>query len=170
MHAAEIEIETTAVSNVLTLEPLLDETERIEPDAGRYVAFYFGESLYCVAAAEVAEVTHPLPVSPLPNGPASLYGISQLRGEIAAIVDLRTLLGERESQSAIRTKFVVLRSAEDDTRVAFPVDRMHEFVSFTDGGSRRQSSSNPFVAFRAAVGDSIVDVVDIQMVKTTLGQ
>jgi chemotaxis signal transduction protein len=96
----------------------------------RFVAFFIGPSLFGVPASEVAEVAHPVTVTPLPNAPSSLHGIAPLRGEVLAVVDLSGLVGETSESAMPRPKFVVLNARSDgDTQIAFPVDRMHEIVS-----------------------------------------
>ncbi|MEJ7847780.1 MAG: chemotaxis protein CheW [Pyrinomonadaceae bacterium] len=94
----------------------------------RFIAFYFGLGLYCVRAEVVAEVIHALPVAVLPNSPRGISGITAIRGEVIAVLNLKELVNEEGGAGHAKSKMVVLRSPENQTQFAIPADRMHEVV------------------------------------------
>ena len=94
----------------------------------RFIAFYFGQGLYCVRAEAVAEVIHALPVAFLPNSPHGVSGITAIRGEVIAVLNLKELVNEESGAGQAGSKMVVLRSPENQTQFAIPADRMHEVV------------------------------------------
>ncbi len=101
-----------------------------EADCEKFVAFFLGDNLYGVQSAAVAEVSHPLSVTPLPAAPELLIGIASLRGEVIAVINLRKLIGEESQNASPKPKLVILKEpgGDGDTQIAFPVDKMHEIV------------------------------------------
>ncbi len=146
---------------LLELEARVDDQPAPpEGRTARFVTFYFGERLYGVPAQDVLEIAHPIPFTPLPNAPDSLLGIAPLRGEIVAVIDLKSLLGEVSSSSQ-RSKFVILRSETDETASAFPVDLMHEFITLPETDFVPSSDPVPaYLSGRASFGDAVFDILD----------
>ena len=103
-----------------------------EPSASqkceRFIAFYFGHSIYCVRAEKVAEVIHALPVAMLPSSPHGISGITAIRGEVIAVVNLPELTNQEGGAEHDESKMVVLRSPENQTQFAIPADQMHPVV------------------------------------------
>lgn len=99
----------------------------------KYVVFALDEELYAVHSNLVAEVLSPLPVTPLPGVPEWLSGVANLRGEIISVVDLRKFWKKKPAVSASsspqKNKLIVLRSAKDETKIAFIIDRLSEIVT-----------------------------------------
>jgi purine-binding chemotaxis protein CheW len=53
-----------------------------------------------MAAAELAEVARVPPCTRIPNAPASLFGVANVRGRVMPVISLAALLGEDAGQSA----------------------------------------------------------------------
>jgi purine-binding chemotaxis protein CheW len=98
----------------------------------KILSFYLGGELFGISADCISEVTQPLPVTPLPNAPDNLIGISALRGQIVAVLNIKRMLCCELNESPGRSKFLVLRTAKDHIQVAFPADRMHDVISVSD--------------------------------------
>lgn len=97
----------------------------------KYLVFQIDEKQYGVLSRDVHEVASALPVTPLPNVPEWLAGLSNLRGEIITIVDTRKLW-KLKTLPPQRTKFLVFRRRQQDTPVAFVVDKLNELVSLSE--------------------------------------
>ena len=125
-----MEIDLTPVGGEHDLSGESDEKAPESENCAKFVSFYFGENLYAIHAASVAEVSHPLTVTPLPGSGAELRGISPLRGEIVAMVDIKRLVDEPSQNSLAKIKTLVLKSVnKDDTPIAFDVDKLGEIVA-----------------------------------------
>lgn len=101
--------------------------------ASRYVLFDLGETRYAVAIDGVAETGELPKWTAVPNVPPWVRGVANLRGEILALVDLRTLLGlpRRERESTAR--LVVVRSAAGGgTTVGWIVDAIRGMAVIAD--------------------------------------
>ena len=95
----------------------------------KYVVFALDEELYAVHSNLAAEVLGPLPVTPLPGVPEWLSGVTNLRGEIISVVDLRKFWQKNSAASPQKNKLIVLCSAKDNTKIAFVVDYLSEIVT-----------------------------------------
>jgi len=171
MNTLDSETNVAISPDLFELEIATTIHERVDyGKRSRFVTFYCGDKLYGVAAAEVAEVVHPLPVSPFPNGPDTLIGISALRGEIVALVDLQKVLSETSQRSQGRSKFILLRSAENETKPAFSVDRMHEIVSVSDDHISRGGISAPGIAGEADINGTVLHIIDVRVITAAIAE
>ncbi len=108
-----------------------DTVER--PQLTKYVAFFIGDSLRCVPAADIAEVVPPLSPAPVPNIGSPVLGIASVRGEIVTMVDIRSLLQVEGTEPLTqRSRTVVLKQSPGQAQPAFTVDRMWELVQLSD--------------------------------------
>lgn len=111
--------------------PFFDGDKNDSRDGEKYLVFQIDEKLYGVNSRNISEVANPIPVTPLPNVPAWLLGISNLRGEIIPIVNLRKFWKRKDSKSD-KTKLIIFRTEESDSSVAFAVDKLHEMITLAE--------------------------------------
>jgi purine-binding chemotaxis protein CheW len=104
-----------------------DETAKII-DGEKFVVFFLDDELFAVRAEHVAEIVRPLEYTPLPNSPAWLHGISNLRGEIVSVLNLSKICGKRSAPDSSKTRLIVLKSEISASSIAFPVDRLSEII------------------------------------------
>lgn len=77
---------------------------------GAVLTFRVGDRRMAVDAAEVAEVVRQPRITRVPHAPAALAGITSLRGEVAPVISLATLIGAPAAASA-STRVIVLRGS-----------------------------------------------------------
>lgn len=130
-----------------------------EPKCERFVAFLLGEKLYGVRSDRIAEVAQPQPITPLPNAEPGLMGITALRGEIIAVLDLAYLLGEVSAPISGKPKLVVLHSSDSEAQISFQVDRMHEVVTLAANQIEPAGSTSPIDGL-AAVNGRVLYILD----------
>ncbi|MBC7797580.1 MAG: chemotaxis protein CheW [Pyrinomonadaceae bacterium] len=93
----------------------------------KHIVFKLDENLFAFSAADVMEIAHPLKVTPLPFVPSWLTGVTNLRGDILAVVDLRRLWNKESAmQGANKTKMLVLRSRKENLMMGLVVDSVRE--------------------------------------------
>ena len=63
----------------------------------RLISFALGGESYCVDINDLKEVVKLPPVTRVPNTPDSVVGVTNLRGEILSILDIRHLFGLAEN-------------------------------------------------------------------------
>src|SRR5215203_3126872 len=98
-------------------------------DGEKFVVFFLDDELFAVSAAAVAEIVRPLEFTPLPNSPAWLLGIANLRGQIISVLNLSKIFNKPVVAGA-KAKSIVLKphAAAAAASIAFPVDRLSEVV------------------------------------------
>jgi len=63
------------------------------PPERQLVLFGVGTVVYGLPIERVREVVNPLEIIPLPHAPASVIGVTDHRGEVVPVIDLRTRFG-----------------------------------------------------------------------------
>lgn len=94
----------------------------------KFISFEIGEQLFCVAAAAVQEVVHPISPALVPFGPSWLLGLGALRGEPVAIIDPATVAKQTRPIPNAKPKTIVFRSSPNQTQFALPVDSLREMI------------------------------------------
>lgn len=115
---------------------LLDRPVGETADAGaerQVVALHLGDEVYGVDIARVHTVLTPQPITSLPNVPAAIKGVMNLRGRILPVLDLRTRFGlaplPAEGQKSAR---IVIVEAEGLT-AGLIVDSVSEVLRLPAG-------------------------------------
>ena len=104
---------------------LSDSSGRYRPNqAKNLVSFLVGTVRYAVDIQLVREIVNPLPFVSLPHAPDEVIGVSDHRGEVLPIVDLRIRFGIRNPESTRRTKWIIARTSRHATPVALVVDEV----------------------------------------------
>jgi purine-binding chemotaxis protein CheW len=69
-------------------------TESDDADMRQFVSFVVGEQNYCVDIMAVREIKAWTGITALPNSPAHIRGVINLRGAIVPVIDLRKRFGQ----------------------------------------------------------------------------
>ena len=77
-------------------------------DGSQYLTFRLGEEEYGVEILKVQEIKGYTAITPVPNTPAYLKGVMNLRGTIVPVVDLRAKFGMAETEYTAFTVIIVL--------------------------------------------------------------
>jgi purine-binding chemotaxis protein CheW len=91
-----------------------------------HVLFYLGSQCFALPLSAVKDVKRAPAITRLPHIPSMLAGITVMRGELAAAIDLAACLKIPLSSSE---KTVALSIAHDGEHVAFLVDRLEDVLS-----------------------------------------
>jgi purine-binding chemotaxis protein CheW len=86
------------------------------------VSFLVGEVRYAVEIHLVREIVNPLPTVPLPHAPDEVIGVSDHRGDVLPVVDLRARFGLPEQSQTRKTKWIIVRVPGRDQTFALVVD------------------------------------------------
>jgi chemotaxis signal transduction protein len=100
----------------------------------QYIVFSLGALNYAVPMRQVREVATMPNLTSVPNSPAWLLGIANLRGDLVAHVDLRRFFGLVDNPDA-SSRVAIVQSSTGQTRAGLCVDRVM--------GLRRLSVDNP---------------------------
>lgn len=137
----------------------LTENAKAQTGVSKYIVFKLGDKTFGVSLQNVVEVCRSLPVTSLPNVPAWLAGIANLRGNLLAVID-PSAFGENETSDTSKTKLIVLADRQKGSCVGLLVDQILEiallpaagvdsfepgisggFMSFACGSSRYRNST-----------------------------
>lgn len=81
------------------------------PLDGRYLTFRLGAESYGIDVMKVQEIIRLEPITAVPQLPAHLRGVINLRGRIVPVVDLRVRFGLPKTEDGERTCIIVVQVA-----------------------------------------------------------
>jgi chemotaxis signal transduction protein len=105
------------------------EPEVLE-DHEEFVAFSLGETRCVVPIRNVIEIGRIPDAVGVPNAPAWLHGLGNLRGQVLSLIDLRAFLGIGRVRPATG-RMLVLRTDDDEVQAGLLVDHVHQIVSLS---------------------------------------
>lgn len=135
----------------------------------KYLVFFLGEELYAISTKQIAEVAPPMTITPLPNAPEWLIGVTNLRNEIISIVSLPVLLKKQSPAVSPKSKLVVLRSPDSAPYVAFAADRLSEIISLRKEEIQfNQNKDSPHILGKAVHLSNHLKLVDSEKIHSSL--
>ena len=97
-----------------------------EGDLLQLVSFEVGEEEYAVPILSVQEINRMMQITRVPQSPAFVEGVINLRGKIIPVIDLRKRFGLSKLENSDDVRIIVVEIA---TRViGFTVDRVNEVL------------------------------------------
>lgn len=104
---------TLSVNADIDLSSVLDLNDPDEnigsvSECEKFVVFQIEGEFFALPAVAVKEVAHPLPLTHLPDSPTWLQGLSNLRGDIVAIVNFN--LGKSAPRITPKSKIVIFKT------------------------------------------------------------
>lgn len=97
-------------------------------DSEQYVTLGVADELFAAPVARVHEILELRPIARLPQAPANLLGLIDVRGAGIPVLDLRTTLGLPAVEDTPATRILVLfiRAAGQELQVGLKADRVFE--------------------------------------------
>jgi purine-binding chemotaxis protein CheW len=92
----------------------------------QHVVFTLGGIEYAVPISNVLEVGHPNNITQLPHVPHWLLGLTNVRGDIISLVNLRAFLGMPPEGDERSTRMLVVRASHEQLTTGLVVDRVRE--------------------------------------------
>lgn len=92
--------------------------------AAKHVLFVLHDTHYAVPMENVLELQRLPRITPLPSVPEWLRGVTNLRGKVLSVVDLRSLLGLPPAETSVSQRMIVVRSTREEIATGWIVDRM----------------------------------------------
>lgn len=145
----------------------LDSQISFTTDGHQYLTFTLGAEEYGVEILKVQEIKGYSAITPIPNTPAYVKGVMNLRGSIIPIVDLRAKLAMAEAAYNQFTVIIVVRVGSKT--VGLVVDAVSDVLSIPaqdiqatpDFGAQVDAR---FISGMAKAGDRLVVLLDIDKV------
>jgi len=101
----------------------------------QFVTFALGKEVFAAPVAQVREILDYCPAFKIPNGPAYLLGLIDVRGQGVPALDLRLRLGLGATEPATHTRILVLDLPLEDRvlTLGLVADRVFEVVAISPG-------------------------------------
>jgi len=109
------------MSTTLEAEPDLLATEL------QLATFYVGDILLGVDIRQVQEINRQLSVTDVPHSPDYVRGVINLRGDVATVLDLRTILGLPRADVTRESRNLIVQSQGES--IGFLVDRISDILT-----------------------------------------
>lgn len=130
---------------------------------GQYITFYIAGEEYGVDILQVQEITGIPSITRVPNLPAWIKGVANMRGTIVPVADLGARLGRPAAGGDGRTAMIILRA--DEGYVGFAIDAMGDILSIApeslfSAEEMAQSGRNEMIARIGRVDDRSIMMLD----------
>lgn len=90
-----------------------DTGQRHRTDAHKnLVGFIVGDVHYAIDIGRVREIVNPLEITPLPHTPMEVTGVSDHRGDVVPVIDLRARFGLPFKEENRGTKWILITLAD----------------------------------------------------------
>lgn len=131
--------------------------------SGKHLTFYIGDSLYGVSLVNVIEIIGVQAFTVVPGLPHYIKGITNLRGKIVPVVDVRLKMNVEPVEYDERTCVIVI--TWNESLVGLIVDRVAEVGTFgeEDLSALPEFSSmntNKYLSSVCRSGDNLVLILD----------
>lgn len=89
--------------------------------AGKYLSFFLGREEFAIGVLSVREIMGMQDITAVPQTPAHVKGIINLRGKVVPVVDLRLKFGMEPAEYTQRTCIVVVDTMGQESRMLMGV-------------------------------------------------
>ncbi len=117
---------------------LLEKPE-LETSEQQFATFYVGDMLLGIDIRQVQEINREFEVTLVPHAPDYVRGVINLRGDVASVINLSTILGLPEVELAKESRNLIANYQNES--VGFVVDRISDIVTLRSDQIAPQSSS-----------------------------
>ena len=124
----------------MTGAPAQGSEPEAEKGKARYIRFSAADTQLAAPLEKCLEIGHLPQITPLPNLPSWLLGVSNIRGEILSMVDLKGFFHWPTRRASPLDMFIVV--SDRDMKTALVVDRV--LGIFSEAATDRGLTSNPF--------------------------
>ncbi len=145
-----------------------------KPGTRQYIEFFLNNIVLCLPLANALEIGRQPEITPLPNLPSWIYGVSNIRGEIVSMVDLKGFFGMPALPIQSGRRFII--ACHQNIKVGLLVDRIAGILSLDQLGAVIQASPyqsedtdaasqmSRLVSFITGVisgGEELINILDI---------
>lgn len=133
------------------------------------VVFELGNEFYGVDIAAVEGIIKMQTITKMPQAPAFVEGITNLRGSVVPVIDLRTRFGLPRQEASKETRIITI--VMDSTKIGMVVDGVSEVLSVPDDSIEPPPAmvttvNSAFIKGIAKLADRLVIILDLGKVLT----
>lgn len=138
--------------------------------AKQFSTFYIADRLYGIEVMKVQEITRELPMTGVPLAPNYVYGLINLRGQIATAIGLREMFGVKEEDT--ESKMNVICNV-DGLLLSLLVDRIGDVMEVEDNQYEPPPKTVPNTIRRFMDGiyktpNALLSILDISKVSEAI--
>lgn len=144
-----------------------EKTMEIEEDTqkGKYLTFLLGKEAYAIEIKFVTEIIGIQPITEVPELPAFVKGIINLRGKIIPVMDVRLRFKKKPVDYNDRTCVIVIDV--ENISVGLIVDNVSEVLSISDDNivpppEMNRGSDNKYIKAIGKVEDDVKLILDCE--------
>ena len=142
----------------------LPGTTPVARRAGKYLTFVLAEETYGLEILTVREIIGLMAITSVPQTPAFVKGVINLRGKVIPVVDLRLKFGIAAAESTRETCIIVVNVGQIETGIV--VDRVSEVLDIeeeeiSDTPSFGTSVDSSFILGIGKAGNKVSMLLDI---------
>ena len=93
----------------------------------QFATFYVGDMILGVDIRLVQEINRQADITPVPNAPEHVRGVINLRGDVATVIDLRTILGLEKIEKSEENRNLIVHSQGES--IGLWVDRISDILT-----------------------------------------
>ena len=142
--------------------------------AGKYLVFHLGREEFGIRVLKVREIMGIQDITAVPQTPAHVKGVINLRGKVIPVVDLRLKFGLPEVEYTQRTCIIVVQVQGDASSMlmGIVVDGVAEVLNLMAGDIENtpdfgQGVATPYLLGMAKIKDKVKILLDIDQVLST---
>jgi purine-binding chemotaxis protein CheW len=147
------------------------EVSEVRSKAGKYLTFALGAEEYGLEILKVREIFGYMEITAVPQTPAHVKGVINLRGQVIPVVDLRMKFGMQEIELTEETCIIVVEIATSDSQfeTGIIVDHVSEVLDvdgadIDDAPQFGSSVNTDFILGMGKIGESVKILLDIDKV------
>jgi purine-binding chemotaxis protein CheW len=138
---------------------------------GKYLTFALGEEEYGLEILKVREINGYMDITPVPQTPAYVRGVINLRGQVIPVIDLRAKFGMTTKEVTDETCIIVVEVQRNGQRndTGIVVDRVQEVLfiageQIQDTPEFGSAVDTDFILGLGKVGKTVKILLDIDKV------
>jgi purine-binding chemotaxis protein CheW len=171
LEMSETGTENQAAANTAEVQQQLARAGSSSDREGKYLTFALGEEQFGLEILKVREIIGYMDITAVPQTPAHVRGVINLRGQVIPVVDLRSKFGMESAEVTEQTCIIVVEISNTDRtfNTGIVVDNVNEVLDIMgkdieDAPQFGSSVNTDFILGMGKVGDSVKILLDIDKV------
>ncbi len=162
------------MSTSVISQPARQAAAAVDTRSGKYLVFELNGEECCIQVLKVREIMGVQDITAVPQTPAYVRGVINLRGKVIPVVDLRLKFGLPETEYTQRTCIIVVQVERESgsMMMGIVVDSVAEVLNISasdveDTPNFGQGVSTPYLLGMAKVKGRVKLLLDIDEVMTS---
>ncbi len=143
----------------------------VQDREGKYLTFALGPEEYGLEILKVREIMGIMEITAVPQTPAHVRGVINLRGKVIPVIDLRAKFGMETTETTDQTCIIVVEITQKGQgfNTGIVVDRVQEVLDIAgenieDTPQFGSNVATDFILGMGKIGDSVKILLDIDKV------